>query len=99
MDNVELEMNDEALRAIARETLEKKTGARGLRGVMERVLQPLMYESPSDYQIEKISITEEAVLGEAEPLLVRNETREQPAPLLVSPSAAPQKRNRRGNVS
>ena len=99
MDNVELELDDAALRAIAKETLEKKTGARGLRGVMERVLQPLMYESPSDYQIEKISITEDYVLGNAEPLLVRNETREQPAPLLVAPASAPQRRNRRGNVS
>ncbi len=99
MDNVELSFEDDALRAIARETLEKKTGARGLRGVMERVLQPLMYESPSDYRISSIVITEASVLGEAEPLLTRDENREQPAPLLVSPSAAPQKRNRRGNVS
>lgn len=99
MDQVELDFEDGALSAIARETLEKKTGARGLRGVMERVLQPLMYESPSDYQIEKITITEAAVLGEGEPLLIRNESREQPAPLLVSPAATPQKRSRRGNVS
>ena len=100
MDNVELELDDAALRAIAKETLEKKTGARGLRGVMERVLQPPMYESPSDYRIEKITITEDYVLGNSEPLLVRNEAREQPAPLLVAPaSAAPQRRNRRGNVS
>ena len=99
MDNVELELDDDALRAIAKETLEKKTGARGLRGVMERVLQPLMYESPSDYRIEKITITEDYVLGKSEPLLVRNEAREQPAPLLVAPASAPQRRNRRGNVS
>ncbi len=99
MDHVELRFEDDALRAIARETLEKKTGARGLRGVMERVLQPLMYESPSDYQISSIVITEAAVLGDAEPQLTRDENREQPAPLLVSPSAAPQRRNRRGNVS
>ena len=99
MDNVELELDDDALRAIAKETLEKKTGARGLRGVMERVLQPLMYESPSDYRIEKITITEDYVLGKSDPLLVRNEAREQPAPLLVAPASAPQRRNRRGNVS
>ena len=99
MDNVELTFDEDALRAIARETLEKKTGARGLRGVMERVLQPLMFDSPSDYQIESIRITEDCVLGEAEPVVTRNEKREQPAPLLVSPSAAPQRRNKRGNVS
>ena len=99
MDNVELQFEDDALRAIARETLEKKTGARGLRGVMERVLQPLMYESPSDYRIEKITVTEAAVLGDAEPLLVRNEDRKEPAPLLTAAPSAPQKRGRRSNVS
>ena len=100
LTGTELELDDAALVAIAKETLEKKTGARGLRGVMERVLQPLMYESPSDYRIEKITITEDYVLGKSEPVLVRNEAREQPAPLLVAPAeAAPQRRNRRGNVS
>ena len=73
MDHVKLDMEDEALLAIARETTEKKIGARGLRGVMERVLLPLMYKSPSDRSIETITVTEAAVLGEEEPVILRGE--------------------------
>lgn len=98
MDRVELEFEEGALRAIAQETLEKKTGARGLRGVMERVLQPIMYESPSDYKIEKVLITEAYVRGEAEPQFQRNESRKQPAPMMVSGNGTAQNRNRRWNA-
>ena len=96
MDNVTLEFDDAALHAIARETLEKKTGARGLRGVMERVLMPVMYESPTDYQIEKILITEPAVLGEEQPKITRNTNRRAPAPLLNLPGLG--KKSRRGST-
>ncbi len=47
MDNVELEFTDEALHAIARKTIERKTGARGLRSVMESILLPIMYDVPT----------------------------------------------------
>ncbi|HPZ00248.1 MAG TPA: ATP-dependent Clp protease ATP-binding subunit ClpX [Clostridiales bacterium] len=70
MDHVALEFTDEALTAIAKETLEKKTGARGLRGVMETVLQPVMYRCPSDPSIEKVVITEKTVTEHCEPELV-----------------------------
>ena len=46
MDSVELEFTDEALHAIARKTIERKTGARGLRSVMEGILLPVMYDVP-----------------------------------------------------
>ncbi|MBQ0013946.1 MAG: ATP-dependent Clp protease ATP-binding subunit ClpX [Clostridia bacterium] len=92
MDGVELEIDDEALTAIAKETLEKKTGARGLRGVMERVLQPVMFESPSDFKIEKIVITKAAVLGEEEPKIVRNANKKPPEPLLIDGTADSKKR-------
>lgn len=75
MDNVELEFDDGALHAIAKETLAKETGARGLRGVLERVLMPIMYKSPSDPKIEKILVTEEAVLGHEEPKITRKSGR------------------------
>ena len=99
MDNIDLEFEDGALREIARQTLEKKTGARGLRGVMESVLQPLMYEGPSDYKIEKVLITEAAVKGEGEPEILRDESRKEPTPLLVQGAAlSDRRRNRRGNA-
>ena len=53
MDNVELEMDDEAIRAVAREALKRKTGARGLRGIMEDIMTDIMYEIPSRNDVEK----------------------------------------------
>lgn len=52
-DGVELEFTEEAVHSIAAEAITKKTGARGLRGIMERILKPCMYEIPSDPEIEK----------------------------------------------
>ena len=63
MDNVELDITDEALHAIARKTIERKTGARGLRSVMEQSLIGIMYEIPSDPTIIKVTVDEETVNG------------------------------------
>ena len=63
MDNVELEITDEALHAIARKTIERKTGARGLRSVMESILMPIMYKVPSDATIIHVTIDEDTVNG------------------------------------
>ena len=63
MDNVELEITDEALHAIARKTIERKTGARGLRSVMESILMPIMYKVPSDATIIRVTIDEDTVDG------------------------------------
>ena len=63
MDNVELNFTDEALHAIARKTIERKTGARGLRSVMEQSLIGIMYEIPSDPTIIKVTVDEETVNG------------------------------------
>lgn len=75
MDDVELEFTDDALVAIAEKTLEKKTGARGLRGIMESVLMPIMYETPSEHTISKVIITRDFVENGAEPEVVRDENR------------------------
>ncbi len=75
MDDVELEFTDDALVAIAEKTLEKKTGARGLRGIMESVLMPIMYETPSAHTISKVIITRDCVENGAEPEVVRDENR------------------------
>ena len=63
MDNVELSFTDEALRAIARKTIERKSGARGLRSVMENLLMPIMYEVPTDATIIRVTIDEDTVEG------------------------------------
>ncbi len=63
LDGIELEFTDEALGRIAELTIERKTGARGLRSIIESALQKLMFESPSDESIKKIFITEECIDG------------------------------------
>lgn len=67
LDGVELEFEDEAIEAVAAKAYEKKTGARGLRSILEGVMNDLMFEIPSDESITKCVITKEAVLGEGEP--------------------------------
>ena len=63
LDGVELDFEDEALRVMARKSMERKTGARGLRAIMESTLMDLMYKTPSDDTIRKCIITKEAVEG------------------------------------
>lgn len=96
MDGVELEFEDGALRAIAKETLEKETGARGLRGVIERVLQPLMFSLPSDYTVEKVIITETSVKGLEDAKIMRNTKRTEPEALLLQPEKLSSGKKKRG---
>ena len=66
MDHVQLDFTPEALRTVAQKALERRTGARGLRSIMEETLTPLMYAVPSDPTVQKITVTPECVRGEAE---------------------------------
>ncbi len=75
IDDVELEFTDEAFSEIAKSALEKKTGARGLRAIMEKVLLPIMYTAPSDPSIEKITVTKECVVNGELPVIQRNPAR------------------------
>ena len=75
MDDVELEFEPGALQAMADITLERKTGARGLRSVFESILGDLMFSVPSDYSIEKIVVTEDSVRNATQPLLLTNKSR------------------------
>ena len=75
MDGVSLEFESKALEAIADLTLERKTGARGLRSIFESVLNELMFTVPSDYTIEKVLITEDCVKNGTQPLLRTNKKR------------------------
>jgi ATP-dependent Clp protease ATP-binding subunit ClpX len=71
MEGVKLTVTDDALRAIARKAIERKTGARGLRAIMEGLLLNLMYDIPDKKDVSEIIINEKAVNGESEPLLIR----------------------------
>ena len=73
LDGVELDFEDEALEVVARKSLERKTGARGLRAIMENSLMDLMYKTPSDNTIRKCVITKDVVEGTGEPEIIRGE--------------------------
>lgn len=70
-DNVELEFEADAVSAIADKAIERNTGARGLRGIIEDCMMDVMFETPSDKDIEKVIITRESVMGESEPVIIR----------------------------
>ncbi len=72
IDGVELEFEEDAIREIAHKAYEKKTGARGLRSILEGLMNDLMFEIPSDDSITKCVITKGAVTGEGAPLIVRD---------------------------
>lgn len=71
LDGVSLEFEDAALEAIAELAVERKTGARGLRSILERVLGDVMFEVPSSNEVAKVVVTREAVLGEAGPRVLQ----------------------------
>ena len=76
MDGVELSFEEEAIRAIATKAFERKTGARGLRSIMEGILMDIMYQIPSDENIEECIITKDTVEDGNEPLTIhKNEHR------------------------
>jgi len=75
MDSVDLEFADDALREVAKEAMQRKTGARGLRAIMEEIMLGVMYEIPSRDNISKCLVTKEAVVNKQEPLLVTADTK------------------------
>ncbi|BAD39344.1 ATP-dependent Clp protease ATP-binding subunit ClpX [Symbiobacterium thermophilum] len=70
LDNIELEFEEEAVRAIAKEALRRNTGARGLRAIIEDIMTDVMYEVPSRTDVTKCVITKDVVLKKQEPILV-----------------------------
>ena len=82
LDNVALEFSPDALRAVAKRTMELNTGARGLRSVMEGLLTNLMFEVPSDCTIERVVVTKDFVEGKAKPELIVNPDRKPLRPKL-----------------
>lgn len=73
LDDTELEFEPEALRAIAAQAIERNTGARGLRSIIENIMMEVMFNVPSDESIQKVTITEEAAKGLGEPKIIYNE--------------------------
>jgi ATP-dependent Clp protease ATP-binding subunit ClpX len=70
MEGVELEFRDDALRAIAKKAMERKTGARGLRTILENVLLDTMYDLPSTMSAKKVVVDEAVVMGETKPYVI-----------------------------
>ena len=76
MDGVELEFEPEAVEAIVDKAIERKTGARGLRSIIEEIMRDIMFDIPSNPKIEKCIVTKETVIGLAKPEIIINENKE-----------------------
>ena len=74
MEKVDLEIRNDALLEISKKAIERKSGARGLRSIMENILLDLMYDIPSDQNIEKVVLDSSSVRGESEPLVVYSQS-------------------------
>lgn len=95
LDKVDLEFTDDALKAVAQKTLERKTGARGLRAILESILMPMMYQVPSDYTVEKVVVTKDMVETGGEPEIIYNKDRK-PVKIKIT---QPRRRDRKDSVS
>ncbi|HEY8499565.1 MAG TPA: ATP-dependent Clp protease ATP-binding subunit ClpX [Clostridia bacterium] len=80
LDGVELEIEEEALHAIADKAMERKTGARGLRAIMEEIMMDVMYDIPSKRNVEKCIIDKETIASGKPPTLIFNETKKAISP-------------------
>jgi ATP-dependent Clp protease ATP-binding subunit ClpX len=76
MEGVELDIREAALHEIAKKAMERKTGARGLRSIIERVLMETMYKIPSESNLQKVVVDAYVIKGETSPLLVYEKARE-----------------------
>ena len=71
IDGVELEITEDALVAVAKKALERSTGARGLRSIMEEIMTDIMYEIPSDKTIKKVIVNENCINKKEKPELIK----------------------------
>jgi ATP-dependent Clp protease ATP-binding subunit ClpX len=78
MESVEVDFREDGVRAIAEKAMERKTGARGLRSILESVLLETMYKIPSEDTVSKVVIDESVINGESEPLLVYKTPEQEP---------------------
>jgi len=75
MDNIDLEFENEALVAVAKKSMERKTGARGLRSILESVMLDFMYDAPNDNTITKIVIDKGCINNEKQPEIIRDDSK------------------------
>ncbi len=94
LDGVELEFNEGALQAIVDKAIERKTGARGLRSIIEEIMRDVMYDIPSDYKIAKCIITKETILNNAKPEIIIDENKN---PVTITKKAKNKKTNNNKN--
>ena len=80
LDGVELEFNQDALEAIVEKAIERNTGARGLRSIIEEIMRDVMYDIPSNEKISKCTITKETVINKAQPEIVIDENKKRELP-------------------
>ena len=80
MEGCDVEFREDALRAVARKAMERKTGARGLRSIVENVLLNTMYELPSTDGVTKVVLDESVIDGESEPLTIYEGDKQRAAP-------------------
>ena len=76
MEDVELDLREDALRAVARKAIERRTGARGLRSILESVLLDTMYDIPSEESVSKVVVDESVIAGDSKPLLIYSKNEE-----------------------
>ena len=79
LEDTELDFTDEALSAIAKRAIERKTGARGLRSILEDILLDTMFDLPGMESVEKVVVNEEAVTSDAQPLMIHADAAKEPA--------------------
>ena len=91
MDEVDLVFEQEAIQAIVGKAIERKTGARGLRSIIEEIMRDIMYEIPSNPNIEKCTITKETVLDGVPPKTVVNEEKNTHKPIVKKKRQVPEK--------
>mgnify|MGYP001813600330 FL=1 len=78
MEGVEVDFREDGLRAVAEKAMERKTGARGLRSILEGILLDSMYNIPSRDDVSKVVIDESVIRGDSEPLLVYQSNEQAP---------------------
>lgn len=91
LDKIELEFKEEALEEVAEQALQRETGARGLRAIMEEILTDFMYELPDDPTVEKLIINKETVNGKGEPEVIHNKNKK---PVEITISSKVKKENK-----
>ena len=95
MDGVELKFEDDAITAIVDKAIERKTGARGLRAILEETMRDIMFEIPTNKEISECIITKDTVINKAEPTIVLNELKKKSLAQEASPA---KKTTKRGGV-